>query len=220
MRRLLRCLIPAVLTAHTLLAGDTFIEKGQNGWKYWDKAEPPEDDWVKPAFDDSAWKTGQAPLGYGDRAVKTELDFGSDDSKKHPAAYLRLQFEVKDPKADEIHYLRIRMDDGVTLFLNGKPAGVLNIPRGFKEGAYTGSSLGPGVLPEYHGFIVKPGRLIKGTNTLAVVIHQGSAGSSDLFFDLEIKGMTKDEAKEANAAEVKEKAARAEAEDKAEAEEN
>lgn len=33
-------------------------------WRYWDRGGLPEDAWRQPDFDDRAWKSGPAPLGY------------------------------------------------------------------------------------------------------------------------------------------------------------
>ena len=49
-------------------------------------------------YDDAAWETGDAPLGYGVDGIATTISFGEDAENKHPAAYFRLIFNVNRKK--------------------------------------------------------------------------------------------------------------------------
>jgi hypothetical protein len=185
-------------------ASETFFKKGQKGWKFWDKVDSPAEKWSDSDFDDSAWKEGQAPLGYGDDEIKSTISYGDNKEKKHPAAYFRLEFEVKDHD-HQVLYMMVRYDDGARLYLNGTYLGDLNTPKDPPPpGAYTGKSLGPGVLDGYTKFVLqKKGLLVKGNNTFAISVHQGSASSSDLFLDAEFLGISEKEFEALQAAEKK-----------------
>ena len=53
--------------AHTIVpAGDD--------WKYFDDQAEPATDWQQAGFDDSKWKSGKAPLGYGETRLGTRLE--------------------------------------------------------------------------------------------------------------------------------------------------
>ena len=56
----------------------------------------------------------------------------------------------------------------------------------------------------YYGVAIKNEFLLKGKNTVAVSVHQSSASSSDLFFDLDLRGMTEAEKKELDRTKAKE----------------
>ncbi len=76
------------------------MEMGAKEWKYLDTAEGPGKDWHKADFDDSQWKSGQAPLGYGDEHIKQTISFGDDEEDKNICAFFRRTVEMEDPKAE------------------------------------------------------------------------------------------------------------------------
>jgi len=78
------------------------ISSGQKNWRYIDTKDGPDSkDWIKPDFDDSKWKKGDAPLGYGDNGdtkVVSELGYGPDANNKYRAAFFRLKFSVEEAR--------------------------------------------------------------------------------------------------------------------------
>jgi hypothetical protein len=64
--------------------GARLVSKGQKGWRYLDTGKAPSKEWTGADFDDSKWKIGQAPLGYGEDDVVTELSYGGDEEQKFP----------------------------------------------------------------------------------------------------------------------------------------
>ena len=64
-------------------AGPFLVERQAEGWAYWDAAEDPGENWAQADFDDTGWKVGQAPLGYGDDHIQTTVSFGGDANQKH-----------------------------------------------------------------------------------------------------------------------------------------
>ncbi len=73
--------------------------------------EKPAADWTALDFNDSNWKTGNAPFGKDRSGVNTE--WNSDN------IWMRRQFEVNEKIPDDL-FLRIDHDDDVEVFLNGK----------------------------------------------------------------------------------------------------
>jgi hypothetical protein len=53
----------------------TFVPTASS-WAYWDSSTAVTDGWNTVAFSDSAWKTGPAPIGFGnnDEATKTSTN--------------------------------------------------------------------------------------------------------------------------------------------------
>ena len=50
------------------------VSKGQGGWRFVDTGDVPPADWTQAEFDDSEWKEGRAPLGYGEEVIGTQLE--------------------------------------------------------------------------------------------------------------------------------------------------
>lgn len=152
-------------------------------WKYLDDGTQPADGWTQQDFDDSAWSEGAAQLGYGDRDEKTAI---SSASEHYPTYYFRHTFEIEDPSKLRAMILRVLRDDGAVLYLNGKEVLRDNMP----EGEINRETYAASTTPSEDGYFVHElakDQLIAGKNTLAVEVHQASADSSDLSFDLELR---------------------------------
>ena len=152
-------------------------------WRYLDTGEAPADNWTSLEFKDDAWSEGAAELGYGDRNETTRI---SSSPKGYPTYYFRRVFEVDDPGSLKPLILRLLRDDGAIVHLNGKELVRSNMP----EGAITRETFASSVTPSERGYYVHdldPGRLRTGKNVVAVEVHQASADSSDVSFDLELR---------------------------------
>ncbi len=193
-----------VAAALVLTSGDLFSEiiilpKG-NGtvWRYLDDGSAPEDSWTSADFDDSAWKKGPAPLGYGEDGLGTTLSFGVDPDSKPIAAYFRTTFTLEGGDRERIEQIgiRLRHDDGAIVFLNGKEALRSNMP----VGPVTSRTEAERALVEEEETkvlrVMLPDTFLatEGGNSVAVEIHQADPSSSDLYLDLEIFGYLAGEA--------------------------
>ena len=81
---------------NTTSVGSNF---GKTQWSYLDGGVAPPPNWTALGFDDSPWKTGQAPLGYFDEnenihPFQTETSFGEDPNQKIQGTYFRKNFTV------------------------------------------------------------------------------------------------------------------------------
>ena len=176
--------------------GTRLVSKGQTGWRYLDTGKAPSKEWTGADFDDSKWKVGQAPLGYGEDDVVTEISYGDDEERKFPAAYFRLKFNVDDPSAARLYAGRIRVDDSAVVYLNGKEIKRLRLGEvGIEAGSYSRVIAGRDSADEdeFMVFPVRQGSLVKGENLFCVSVHQGHAASSDLFLDLEFFDISREE---------------------------
>ena len=176
--------------------GARLVSKGQKGWRYLDTGKAPSKGWTGADFDDSKWKVGQAPLGYGEDDVGTELSYGDDEEQKFPAAYFRLKFNVEDPGAAKLYAGRIRVDDSAVVYLNGKEIKRLRMGEvEIEAGSYSRVIAGRDSADEAEllFFGVRQGSLVKGENVFSVSVHQGHAASSDLFLDLEFFSISREE---------------------------
>jgi peroxiredoxin/tetratricopeptide (TPR) repeat protein len=157
----------------------------ESEWRWYHGASPPPDDWRSVGFDDTDWKTGTAPLGYGRPGVKTLLDYGDIDRKRIVACF-RKTFQVKDVGATSRLILQLEADDGAVVYLNGQEVYRDNLPE-------TVDWETQAILPAYQPVAVDlAGRLVSGMNTLAVAVHQVSPQSGDLYFDLALSSRSLD----------------------------
>ena len=102
--------------------------------------------------------------------------------------YFRHAFEVRDPDDVKTLLFLIRSDDGCVVYLNGQEMDRSNLPRGDITHQTTATFDMEGRLETaYSNHVMFGPSLIKGKNVVAVEVHQSSAASDDLFFDLHLK---------------------------------
>ena len=161
----------------------TLIEQGTL-WKYQDDGLAPAPHWMAARFDDSAWKVGPSPLGYGEADIAQEVSYGTDPDGKQAATYFRHVFAHPGTPPDRLR-LRLRRDDGAAIFLNGKEILRHHLPEAARtdESTYALSEVGGSSETRYFVQEIDPA-LLRESNVLAVEVHQCNGGSSDLMFDL------------------------------------
>ncbi len=162
-----------------------FIGFGDN-WDYWDQGGLIGTDWTLSDFDTSNWANGPAQLGYGESDEATILDFGGNSQDKRITYYFRNSFEVEDLSSFAELNLRILVDDGAIIYMNGQEVLRVRIP----DGSFDSETRATTEAPEdvIDDFSLPLETLKLGTNILAVEVHQVSRTSSDISFDLELTG--------------------------------
>ncbi len=177
------------LPARTLLkAGNATV------WKYLDGGIEPEAEWNQPSFDDSQWKSGKAPLGYGEPQLGTQVRSGADATHQAITTWFRCEFDLPEIKPGESLVILFSVDDGAVIYLNGQEIGRENMPKGpLSSSTFALRVLGNNDEGFYSRLRVPSNAVRSGQkNLLAVEVHQGAAKSSDLFFDLAIKTLPAD----------------------------
>lgn len=161
-------------------------------WKYRDDGSNQGTTWAQPGFNDAAWMSGPAELGYGDLSdgrPEVTVICCSNAAVKSITSYFRHQFEV--PPATYITNLSFLLlrDDGAVVWLNGTEAYRSNMPA-TPINYLTPASSGVGNNDEATFFLTSLTitNLPSGTNLVAVEIHQNNNTSSDVSFDLELIG--------------------------------
>jgi hypothetical protein len=157
-------------------SGAIFLVSTGATWKYLDDGSNQGTAWRATNFNDSAWLSGPAELGFGDMDEATPIRGG------YITAYFRHYFTVQNPQ--DIHALTVglRRDDGGVVYLNGTSVFASNM----RDPPFLYDSLAFPTSSETAFFTnaVNPQILVAGTNVLAVEIHQSAPTSSDLSFDL------------------------------------
>ncbi|MBO4550830.1 MAG: CotH kinase family protein, partial [Bacteroidaceae bacterium] len=161
----------------------TDIHKGDT-WSYWDQGSLDGTNWKTGTV--SHWPQGPTPLGYGKSSIVTTISYGSDSSNKYPTYYFRKNLTVDiDPSSIASLTLNFTADDGFVVYINGTEATRYLLPEGdifYETYATTYAPDNPD-----SGTIDLPVNLLhKGTNIIAVEVHNNVPGSTDIYWDAEI----------------------------------
>jgi hypothetical protein len=167
------------------------ISKGSI-WKYLDNGTDAGTNWADTAFNDAAWKSGKAQLGYGDGDEITTVDYGGDNQNRYITTYFRQAFTIDAPDLPASNLIiNLLKDDGAVVYLNGFEVLRANMPcitinyQTLASSGITGSSETIFTAYPIPAAYLKPGK-----NVLAVEIHQNAKNSGDLSFDLELASYT------------------------------
>jgi len=157
-----------------------------DAWKYYDSGEAAAD-WKATGFTDTSWKSGAAPLGYKMTGVKTTVSYGSDANYKNPTTYFRKTFTLTSaPAATDQFQLNYKVDDGCVVWVNGQEAGRINMNQGTVY--YNTFSTTYAADEPFTGTLdLNPSLFKKGTNVIAVEVHNTSYTSGDLFWAGELE---------------------------------
>jgi hypothetical protein len=157
-------------------------------WKYLDNGTDQGTAWTGSTFDDSNWKTGSAPLGYGKSGLSTTIGYGSSSTNKFPTSYFRKTFSIDAATLSNGQFMLYLMrDDGAIVYLNGKPIIRTNMPSGMiNYKTLASSTISDAAETTYVPYSIDKTNLQVGVNTLTVEIHQVSASSSDVTFGLQL----------------------------------
>lgn len=157
-------------------------------WSYEDSGTDLGTSWREVSYDDSAWSSGAGLIGYETDSlpapgIQTTLVDPDDNTPFIPTYYFRKEFTYSGDLAATTLEIRSIIDDGVVVYLNGQELYRENIAADpdygdFASSAGEASLTGPILVPS--------GALVNGTNVLAAELHQGSSGSSDFVFGLEL----------------------------------
>jgi hypothetical protein len=177
----------ASATTATAPTNPTVIAAG-SVWKYLDNGSDQGTAWRSPVFDDATWKSGAAQLGYGDGDEATVVSFGGNTTNKYVTTYFRKTFTIDNAAAVTQLAMRLIRDDGVVIYLNGTQVYKNNMPTGaIASTTFASSTISGAGETTWLTANLSLAALVTGTNTIAVEMHQDSAFSSDISFDMELK---------------------------------
>ena len=164
----------------------TAILPEQSVWEYYDQGSLDGDNWTAASYNTAKWKSGQAPLGYfvgGSREHNTILNYGSSTSDKRPTYYFRHTLTLDDaPANSDVFTLNYSIDDGFIIYVNGNEAVRYNMPGG--NVTYNTFSTTYAHDNPDNGTLALPASLFKkGSNIIAVEIHNNAANSTDIYWE-------------------------------------
>ena len=163
----------------------TLISAGATGWSYLDDGSDQGSAWKEPAYNDSLWAVGDAPLGFG--SVNDHPFPGPwINPDRNITVYFRKDFEVTNASLITEATARVMSDGGAIVYLNGTEIARDNMPADpvdFETEALSDSNIREGNIDV---FTFPPSAFVEGTNVIAIELHNGSAGSSDMGMDLQL----------------------------------
>ena len=182
--------VAALLLCFALRAQDVSLTPFGAAWKYRDTGSNQGTAWRATGFNDAAWASGPAELGYGDGDEATVVSYGPNASAKYITTYFRKTLTIPDVLAFAGYRLTVKRDDAFVVYINGTEV----MRQNFNEGiiAYTTvayQSISDGDEPKLLRQVLTPSQFANGTNTIAVEMHQNAGTSSDLSFNLELMGL-------------------------------
>ncbi len=160
-------------------------------WRYLDKGTDQGTAWQAPLFIDLTWSNGPAQLGYGEDDEATRIEdnatpgYVATDTDRYITYYFRHSFNVATPSTLTNFVLNVLRDDGAIVYLNGTEVFRNNMPTG----AVTYLTLASGTSDDgttWYQTNIASSLLVPGLNVLAVEVHQESASSSDVTFNLSL----------------------------------
>jgi len=171
-------------------AQTTIIPVGAS-WKYNDLGLDLGSVWTGTSYSDASWASGNAELGYGDGDENTVVSYGPSSSSKYITTYFRKTFFIASVSAFTSLELNVLRDDGAVIYINGVEVVKSNMPSGTI--LYNTLSSGTVAWPfedDWYSYTISPLYLVNGNNVISVEIHQDDNSSSDISFDLELKGFS------------------------------
>ena len=161
-------------------------------WKYLDDGSDQGTAWYASNFDDAAWDEGSSELGYteGDEATLigfVDVDPGTPGVQKNATSYFRHKVVIPNPGSFSRFDLDLLYDDGAAVYVNGvEVVRTSNLPANAAYDTY--ATDGTPDENAFYRFELSTASFVPGENVIAVEIHNESATSSDLSFDLRLRG--------------------------------
>ncbi len=174
-----------VLTLAEAPAPPTQLVTAGSTWSYRYVSEAPAASWTNPAFDDTTWSTGPAPLGWGTSGISTVLGSGMTTSERPLTAYFRHSFDVSDPASIQTLTVSAVADDGAAVYVNGTEVGRLRLNAGtLTHTTYANAAVSTSTASANPLVVdVPPGLLTSGRNTIAVETHLNYRSTPNISMD-------------------------------------
>jgi VCBS repeat-containing protein len=170
----------------------TLLAASASNWKYrkgTSEASAPTTAWRQQDFTlDGTWLTGRTPIGFGDGDDNTTLADMQQilpNQQGYSSVYLRNTFSIADAAAMPARLkLRMYVDDGAIVWVNGHEVGRFHISSGEKPF----NALADNHEAAWEELLIdNPASfLVVGSNTIAVQAFNTTLGSTDFSIDVEL----------------------------------
>ena len=154
-------------------------------WKYLANGSDQGTAWRAANFNDASWSSGAAQLGYGDGDEQTIVSYGGNANSKYITTYFRKTFVATNVNHIANATLKLVVDDGANIFLNGTAIASINLNSNAAFTTLAGAMTNT-LRDTWQSYAVDPRLLTEGTNTIAAEVHLAAANSNSLSFDLQL----------------------------------
>lgn len=184
----------------------------RSAWK-WNAGTDLGTAWRAPEYNDAAWAAGAGILGFGDTDITTTVTArpnpavvaNATTNPNYPTTYFRREFTLTDPFDTLVPTIGLMRDDAAIVYMNGTE--VFRDSTPYTTGGAAPLAASPAVIPystyaavaipdattptpddekSYRSITFSRSLLREGRNVIAVEVHNQSATSSDLRFDLQL----------------------------------
>ena len=157
-------------------------------WKFLDNGSNQGTAWRSTTFNDDSWVEDNAKFGYGGDGEATVVSYGSNSSNKYPTTYFRKDITIAGLTSINSFTLNVVRDDGMVVYVNGVEVARDNITGTPAYNSYADNQINGAGETTALSFTISPCYFTEGLNTIAVEVHQATANSGDLGFDLSLVG--------------------------------
>lgn len=179
-------LLALTFALHAVATAQVLIPE-KSAWRYFKGTTAPSTPtsaWRSPDFNDLSWPTGSAPIYYGENLGSGTVL--SDMRNGYRTFYARKPFTVPDAAAIDRLALRVWIDDGYIVWINGTEVARFNAPAG--ELTHTSVARGSIEPTRTTNSLANPSQYLRnGVNIIAVHVLNQALNSSDIVFDLELE---------------------------------
>ncbi|MFP4476886.1 MAG: hypothetical protein ACLFOY_15105 [Desulfatibacillaceae bacterium] len=161
-------------------------------WLVDNSGAAPADGWsYSTTFNDAAWTSAAAPVGYTLGYLNLVASGGTAISTGSTTVYFRKEFSLTEQQIGLMNSVKLRVwrDDGVVVYLNGRQILKNNLPTSFVDYDTTALSAITQFTKTYLEVTVPTTALVAGDNLLAAEVHGASGSDADLLFDAGLAGV-------------------------------
>jgi hypothetical protein len=171
-------------------------------WKFYAETAAPPTEWRTAAFNDSSWgpsdpALGYAPLGFEPAPASAAFPgLRTPVPANQPLAtyYFRTTFQWNGPLSGTTAIFDQFLDDGALVWLNGQSLVRERLATGTISHASLANAESPDATEEFDRMAVTAtvlnNKLVNGTNTLAVEVHNRTTSNDDMVMALRMKLLT------------------------------
>lgn len=167
------------LLISAFVQAQTTILPANTVWKYKADGTNQGTTWRSTTFNDAAWSSGAAELGYGDAPVTTLTAYKI-------TYYFRKTVSITNPSQYTDFTLKVRRDDGIIIYVNNVEVYRNNMPTGTISYTTRASTSASDDGATVFSTTLASSLFVNGNNVIAAEVHNRSTTSSDITFELQL----------------------------------
>ena len=166
-------------------SGESIVVDYDAQWSITTGTDMSQTKWKELNFPDRVWLRGPGLIGFGTTkapppGIRTQVRPG------FVTYYLRHVFIYNGPPGSTVSVDAI-VDDGAVFYLNNQEVGRIRMPGGPVRVNTPAATPVADAIEEKAAFTINPAALVRGTNVLAVEVHQYPGANPDLAFGVRVK---------------------------------